>query len=279
MNRCASLLRAAALVTVPLAVSVLAATVPSVAPEAKPASGPALAAAEVRDATAPPRGLMAASAPGRGQAGPPSWRSALRGSAKDYRFIAVRNGRPARWNPCAPIRYRINPGGMSRRDVREVQDAFARVAAASGLRFRYVGPTSYVWSRHGRGGAAPADAAFVFSFAGSGSGRGQSDLLGRRVVGIGGPSWRDDGRTMRIVSGRVVMNTGMVRLLPPGKGAGSRLNAYMHEIGHAVGLDHSSTRAQLMYPQLQADALPVFGAGDAAGLRRLGSAAGCLTRP
>lgn len=231
-------------------------------------AGPPAAEAEPRAGTA-----VRSAHTSSGGAAP--WRLA-RGWGRDYDFIARLHGRPARWNPCKVITYRINPGGMSRRDVREVRQAFGKVAAASGLRFRYSGRTSYVWSRAGRH-AAPGDADFIFSFATPGRGRGQSDLLtSDTTVGVGGPAWKEDGRTLRIVRGSVVMNSDILRRLPRGTGPGARMGAYLHEIGHAVGLDHADGRQQLMYPVLQTDVPPVFGAGDRAGLRRLGRSAGCL---
>lgn len=201
-----------------------------------------------------------------------------RGSVRDYDFIARLRGRPARWDPCRTIRYRINPGIMKPRDVFEVRRAFSRVAQASGLRFRFVGYTSYVWSRNDRYGRAPFDADMTFAFARPGRGRSASDLLtARDMVGVGGPAWREDGRNLRIVRGHVVINTRVITKLPRGLRPGARMSAYLHEIGHAVGLDHANGRDQLMYPVLQNDVAPTFGSGDLAGLRRVGRSAGCLS--
>lgn len=206
----------------------------------------------------------------------------LRGKADQYRFITEGPNQagaqvPARWNPCQPIAYRINPGQMQSADVAEVREAIARLGQASGLSFTYLGLTDYVWTSQENPSAVPSDATLTFSFALAGKGDGRSDLLGSpRVVGVGGPVWQTTQGGQRIVAAHVVINSEVVLTLPRGRGPGSRLNAYLHELGHAVGLDHVTSRAQLMYPTLQSNLPPVFGAGDVAGLRQVGAAAGCL---
>jgi predicted Zn-dependent protease len=49
----------------------------------------------------------------------------------------------------------------------------------------------------------------------------------------------------------------------------------MHELGHAVGLDHTTDRSQIMYPTMTRKKA-VFGAGDRTGLHYLGRTSGCL---
>jgi len=53
-----------------------------------------------------------------------------------------------------------------------------------------------------------------------------------------------------------------------------RLNLYLHELGHAVGLDHVHSTRQAMYPSL--DGVSAYGAGDRAGLARLGHLRKCV---
>lgn len=253
-----------------------------------PASASAVALRKIAD-SAP--GSTPGSTPGSGLTGGQSpLRSydlalrGLRGSASDYRFIsqeadtsAATNQNPARWNPCQEIGYRINPGSMHASDLREVRQAFARIEQAGGLPLRYRGLTSYVWTSTADAQALPADTALTFAFAQPGRGPGRSDLLGNaRVVGVGGPVWRSTEQGKQIVAGHVVINSEVVSLLERGDDNGSRMNAYMHEIGHAVGLDHVDQPEQLMFPTLQPRIPAVLGAGDVAGLRRVGAAAGCL---
>ena len=50
----------------------------------------------------------------------------------------------------------------------------------------------------------------------------------------------------------------------------------LHEIGHALGLQHVTERQQTMYPVVLADRLAEYHRGDLAGLRTVGRAAGCM---
>jgi hypothetical protein len=65
----------------------------------------------------------------------------------------------------------------------------------------------------------------------------------------------------------------------PGAGFGpnARGALLLHELGHAVGLAHVDDRTQIMNP-VSMGAAGVYGAGDLAGLRIVGSGT-CLTAP
>lgn len=53
----------------------------------------------------------------------------------------------------------------------------------------------------------------------------------------------------------------------------------MHELAHAVGLDHFPDSLQLMSPVLQKRSTPVaWGAGDLVALRLVGLPSGCIPR-
>ena len=198
-----------------------------------------------------------------------------RGSASAYALNRYSDGTVLRWNPCAPITYRVNldqapPGALA-----DVQTALRAVSAAGGLQFSYLGATSRVPQRSWFSSWPAGEAQLVIGWASS-SGAGSSDFLpGGQVVGQGGWSARGgNGKALQIVNGVVVLDRAST-LLTSGFGSQGRGQLLLHELGHAVGLSHVSEQAQLMYPSITFS-VGAFGAGDVAGLRAVGRPAGCL---
>jgi hypothetical protein len=65
-----------------------------------------------------------------------------------------------------------------------------------------------------------------------------------------------------------------------GFGRGTTRGALLlHEIGHAVGLQHVGATSQTMYPTVLSRSSTGYNSGDQAGLRKLGKPAGCLSSP
>lgn len=187
-------------------------------------------------------------------------------------------GRPARWDPCAPIHLVVDgrlapPSGRA-----DLDGALDRLRAASGLRIVVDGETDETpragrpaYDRHRYGDrwapllvawATPADTDVALG------GREEGLALITAVPG------RDGGS---IVSGQVVLNTALA--LPPGFGPGvTQGEVFLHELGHAVGLAHVDEPAQIMYPTTNAGRAE-WGAGDRAGLAALRAPAGCHPAP
>jgi len=199
-----------------------------------------------------------------------------------------------RWAPCTVtstgavrthyITYRINTAGVPSR-VRLVQNALAKVSAASGLHFRYLGKTTYIPHNavlHYRSGnrfvfdaaqeRARTGAELVIAWA-KGS---ASNLLTPSEAGVGTVSWSGNYKAqLRIVQGAVVMRRGVS--LKPGFTAGASVGALLlHELGHAVGLNHVSLKSQIMYPTVGSWSRGWYHYGDLAGMRAVGRPAGCF---
>ncbi|TAK70689.1 MAG: matrixin family metalloprotease [Actinomycetota bacterium] len=217
------------------------------------------------------------------------------GDATTYALTTVSvAGSPlaARWNPCqAQITVRANVAAAGRNAaarrsaVRDVKGALARLSAATGMRFVYQGRTSYVPRGPGWAGANPAEIVVAWVTPG---GRRSSDLLSRSgaggVAGTGGVAYSmwsgGPGSGAEIGRGYVVLNAAARQSFKPGFGAGvTRGDLLLHELGHAVGLQHVSSASEVMYPVIVPRKVAGYSAGDLAGLAAVGAAAGCIEAP
>ena len=187
-------------------------------------------------------------------------------------------GRPARWDPCAPIRYVVNPGWIPHAGRRDLAEALRRITAASGLQFLDDGDTdempsanrkAYQPERYGERwsplliGWVPA---------------GSTDLgLGNGVQGVSMAVAVPGEDAPSLVSGQVALDAS--RRLASGFGPGTTDGeVLLHELAHAIGLGHVLDPTQVMYPQAT-NSESEFGAGDRAGLAALGAPAGCHPAP
>ena len=187
-----------------------------------------------------------------------------------------------------PIHYAVNvaAAGDPSGATRDVQAAISRVASATGLTFVYDGATSVVptkaWLDDGNR-AGDGSAQLVIAWASAGSGSGQSDLFGSDADGEGG--WWESGTSAdgthwvwQIKRGFVVIDAAGVRGYAPGFGNGeTRGDLLMHELGHAVGLGHAADQHEVMFPIITSSSTATWGAGDLAGLARVGQGAGCIS--
>jgi len=197
----------------------------------------------------------------------PSAARAGRGDPDAYRFTAKVNGVPIHWNKCDRIGFRVYTKGAPPRAIAQSREAVRRLNQASGLRFVYKERSRV---QAGRFDGYARDTKLVIGW----STPRRSEVQG---AGIGGPQWTSTGE---IINGFVLLNSKVA--LEPGFGPGPKYGVQgtigqvlMHELGHAVGLNHVKNQPQIMYPTATRK-MATWGAGDRNGLLRVGKRRTCF---
>lgn len=204
-----------------------------------------------------------------------------------------------RWAPCLTlngktrthvIHYRVNPAGKASR-IKLAKKGIGRLEAATGLTFAYDGKTSYIPHNATRGGQLifqaldmeqKAHVPLVIAWAKQGSGKGASNLLDSGEAGKGTVSWRSGAASqLRINDGAVIIRRDAGTLLNHGYGTGGTVGSLiLHELGHAVGLEHATPDSgEIMAPVIDNVTPGDYAAGDRRGLAKVGRSAGCMTTP
>lgn len=200
-----------------------------------------------------------------------------KGKAKTYTFLSGSKTKntESRWNGCAAIPFYLNTSHAPKSALSLVKQSFAKVSAATGLKFYYAGARTYVpWARKNAFDDQPDGITIAWS-----TPKSVPDL-GGGPIGVGGPQYHHDDALDREVNyaGGVVLD----RTFKRWKGGFITRNTkaaigqvLLHEIGHAIGLDHVNDTRQIMYPSQQTITRGRYQAGDLAGLHALGLEAGC----
>ncbi len=173
-----------------------------------------------------------------------------------YEFLATQGENPVTWNHCQAIRYQVNPKGAPAGWQGIVHDAIDDVEEASGFVFADRG-TTVKTQLIGTGrypGTEWEPVLIVWSD------RYQDQHLDGTVVGLGGSRISEVNGVKRFVIGQVSLDSSE-------KDPFVTRMVLEHELGHVLGLDHTSDTSQLMYKAYHGQ--KELGKGDIAGLRRL----------
>jgi putative cell wall-binding protein len=179
-----------------------------------------------------------------------------------------------RWNPCAPIGWRLNAPGASTTLLATINTEFGQLAAATGMTFRYDGTTTFV-PRSDNISTEPDDLVLTIAA------RTSTDFFDGSPGAIGYGGWdasTDASGNWKIVKGYAILDQAAVAELPAGVQAGQSAGTLvLHELGHAVGLRHAAQPTEIMYPALNSETPQTYSADDRMGLTLVGKAAGCIS--
>lgn len=203
------------------------------------------------------------------------------GDPDSYEFLQTdpATGGPVRYNPCEPIRYVIDRRDAPEGAIDDLDDGIAMFEEAMGIEMVFEGYTNepatsdrpvYQPDRYGEDVWAPLLFAWV----------PRAELLqpDDQAVGAAGSAYvqNEDGELV-YVTGVVTFNS-EAKLLPGFELGGSWGDVVLHELGHLFGLGHVNDTTQVMHPNVTTGEARL-GAGDLAGLEKLGRKAGCVEVP
>jgi hypothetical protein len=151
-----------------------------------------------------------------------------------------RNGIPLRWDSCVALTFAVILNGVPTSEMTVVKESFNRVSKVSGFRFRQVSSSDHPM--------------IVFSFKPftQGGPAGSANVTGKG-------NWLNKGE-ITIMKEMTHYPYAVKRAL------------IMHEIGHVLGLGHSSVESQLIYPYVKATN---WGKYDKEGFRQIGASQPC----
>ena len=179
---------------------------------------------------------------------------------------------PVRYNPCATIHYVVNVSQAPSYGLQLVQNAFQEISQATGIQFAFDGTTTELptstRSAYVNGSPNPILVAWEAN--------GQTDYLPQSnssgtVVGMGGSVYiyNSTAGQFQYVSGQAAISSNYPLT------ENEEIHLVLHELGHVIGLGHTSWTNQIMYPVDESSPI-TYGSGDLRGLAELGMAEGCL---
>lgn len=174
---------------------------------------------------------------------------------------------PVHWLACKPIEYRVNTAHMPKRMIPVVQSVFRSIQHQTGARFRYAGHTTHGFSSSKHAGTPTIYLAFTDRTHVAGQ-----DFSWPGQIGVGGPAaaWYLTSKGTRFESityGRVLLST---KFRGPRTGGGASWRSLiMHEVGHALNLEHRAPATDVMHASLTDRSPSKFSASEVKALNRV----------
>jgi hypothetical protein len=187
---------------------------------------------------------------------------------------ADESGGPVGYDPCRPVDYVVRPDGAPPYGDALLAEAIAIVSGATGLVLQNAGSTDeppavdrpLIQPERYGDGWAPVLIAWSDS--------SEMPELTGEVAGVGGSAAVPgaDGNGLWLVAGRVVLDApDLTELMRRENGYGQARAIVVHELAHALGLDHVADPNELMHP-VSSTRLDL-GPGDREGLALIGQVA------
>jgi hypothetical protein len=212
------------------------------------------------------------------------------GSPKNFDLIHGSSVRENyRFDPCQAVGYRINAEDVGREAKPLIKLALTQVTWATGIEFRYLGKSRLIPYNMGKRKRYPRGTDLVIAFATHAE---VPDFDRRTAAGFGGPRWLQPARDS--AGRRVLMTSEAGVTLSTDYWSNGFAHSFLdktratigelilHEVGHAVGLDHvpaaseeiMNGRSYYRYPDGYYRGL--YNLGDLNGLSKVGLKQGCL---
>jgi hypothetical protein len=190
-------------------------------------------------------------------------------------WVRYTRGQEWRFNPCVPVTYRINNSQATTGAVADVKAAFELAHQATGITFRSLGATT----AYPRQGTHPADTDILVAW---GTQANTTWSLGSDVISTSGVlntkvAHDAQGPIRRITKAGIIVNSAENPWLDQHAASQMRVRVLMHEIGAVLGLGPTTARYQRMNEGIYPVDTTNWGAGDLAGLSRVGLVEGCVT--
>jgi hypothetical protein len=203
-------------------------------------------------------------------------RTAPRGAKGGW--APAKAGVEQRFNPCATVSYRTSPLGAGSGATADVKAAFALATQATGIKFRQVSQTAST-PRSNQDFPAGTDIIVTWDTPEGTRGAMAPDTLSySRVFGTR-RAHDAHGSVRRVVHAGIVLNKNFNSVMVEPKPAQTRMRVriLMHEIGAVLGLGPVTAEHQRMHENVYDVDVAEWGAGDLAGLRKVGLVEGCVT--